>query len=70
METNGARIKKIWRATSFCSWVCTRQGKTEDLKAMLEAGMLVNLCDHKGNTLIMLASYNWKSWNNFYVNRF
>ena len=35
-----------------------RQGKTVDLKAMLEAGMPVNLCDHKGNTLIMLASYN------------
>ncbi|MBP7769684.1 MAG: ankyrin repeat domain-containing protein [Aliarcobacter sp.] len=35
-----------------------RTGKTEDLKAMLQAGMPVNLCDHKGNTLIMLASYN------------
>jgi len=35
-----------------------RMGKTEDLKAMLEAKMPVNLCDHKGNTLIMLASYN------------
>ena len=35
-----------------------RQGKTQDLKAMLEAKMPINLCDHKGNTLIMLASYN------------
>lgn len=35
-----------------------RQGKTEDLKAMLKAGMPVNLCDHKGNSLIMLSSYN------------
>ena len=35
-----------------------RQGKTVDLKAMLEAGMSVNLTDHKGNTLLMLASYN------------
>ena len=35
-----------------------RTGKTEDLKAMLQAGMPVNLCDHKGNSLIMLASYN------------
>ena len=35
-----------------------RVGKTQDLKAMLEAGMSVNLTDHKGNTLLMLASYN------------
>ena len=35
-----------------------RTGKTEDLKAMLQAGMPVNLCDHKGNSLLMLASYN------------
>ena len=35
-----------------------RTGKTEDLKAMLQARMPVNLCDHKGNSLIMLASYN------------
>jgi ankyrin repeat protein len=35
-----------------------RTGKTQDLKAMLQSGMPVNLCDHKGNSLIMLASYN------------
>ena len=35
-----------------------RQGKTQDLKLMLQAGMPVNLSDHKGNSLIMLASYN------------
>ena len=35
-----------------------RVGKTQDLKAMLEAGMSVNLTDHKGNTLLMLSSYN------------
>ena len=35
-----------------------RTGKTEDLKAMLQDGMPVNLCDHKGNSLLMLASYN------------
>ena len=35
-----------------------RTGKTQDLKAMLQYGMPVNLCDHKGNSLIMLASYN------------
>ena len=35
-----------------------RTGKTEDLKAMLQSGMPVNLSDHKGNSLIMLASYN------------
>lgn len=35
-----------------------RHGKTEDLRLMLNAGMSENLCDHKGNTLIMLASYN------------
>ena len=36
----------------------SRRGMTQDLKAMLDAGMPVNLCDHKGNSLIMLASYN------------
>jgi uncharacterized protein len=35
-----------------------RQGKTQDLKAMLDAKMPINLCDHKGNSLLMLASYN------------
>ncbi|RBQ31151.1 hypothetical protein CRU92_08245 [Arcobacter sp. FW59] len=35
-----------------------RQGKTKDLELMLESGMAVNLTDHKGNTLLMLASYN------------
>ena len=35
-----------------------RTGKTEDLKAMLQSGMPVNLSDHKGNSLLMLASYN------------
>lgn len=35
-----------------------RTGKTEDLKAMLQSGMPLNLSDHKGNSLIMLASYN------------
>jgi uncharacterized protein len=35
-----------------------RHGMTEDLKLMLNAGMPVDLCDHKGNTLLMLASYN------------
>ena len=35
-----------------------RQGKTEDLKMMLTSGMSVNLCDKKGNTLLMLSSYN------------
>ena len=35
-----------------------RQGMTEDLRMMLGSGMPVNLCDHKGNSLLMLASYN------------
>lgn len=35
-----------------------RRGMTQDLKAMLDVGMPVNLCDHKGNSLIMLSSYN------------
>ena len=35
-----------------------RRGQTEDLKAMLDVGMPANLCDYKGNSLLMLASYN------------
>ena len=35
-----------------------RLGKVDDLEKMINAGLNVNLCDHKGNTLLMLASYN------------
>lgn len=34
-----------------------RQGKTQDLKILLNSGMSVDLYDYKGNTLLMLASY-------------
>lgn len=37
-----------------------RRGKTQDLKAMIEAGISVDLSDHKGNSLLMLATYNGK----------
>ncbi len=35
-----------------------REGNTELLGAMLEAGMPANLVDAKGNSLLMLASYH------------
>ncbi|MEK7953639.1 ankyrin repeat domain-containing protein [Luteolibacter soli] len=35
-----------------------RQGDTEMLRPMLEAGMPVELKDSKGNTLLMLAAYH------------
>jgi len=35
-----------------------RQGNAEELRKMIEAGMPVNLADHKGQSLLMLASYN------------
>lgn len=35
-----------------------RAGKTLELKQMIEAGLSANLCDHKGQSLLMLASYN------------
>lgn len=35
-----------------------RRGKTKELESMLDAGLEVNLSDHKGNSLLMLASYN------------
>jgi uncharacterized protein len=37
---------------------CARRGESETLLAMVRAGMPVNLEDAKGNTLLMLASYN------------
>ena len=38
---------------------CARCGDRDDLLAvMLRAGMAVNLADHKGNTLLMLAAYH------------
>lgn len=35
-----------------------RRGDTANLEAMLRAGLPVNLADHKGNTLLMLAAYH------------
>ena len=35
-----------------------RHGETESLGAMLLHGLPVNLADLKGNSLLMLASYN------------
>ena len=35
-----------------------RSGQTSTLEPMLRSGMPVNLSDHKGNSLIMLASYH------------
>lgn len=35
-----------------------RSGETDSLRLMVEAGLPVNLCDHKGQSLLMLASYN------------
>lgn len=35
-----------------------REGKTQDLRMMIDAGMPADLADEKGQTLLMLASYN------------
>ena len=35
-----------------------RAGETELLESMVRAGLPVNLADHKGNTLLMLACYH------------
>jgi ankyrin repeat protein len=35
-----------------------RNGEIEALEAMVAAGLPVNLADHKGNTLLMLACYH------------
>ena len=35
-----------------------RQGETDSLAKMLYHGLPVNLADAKGNSLLMLASYN------------
>lgn len=37
---------------------CARTGDAETLRLMLQAGMPVNLADHKGNSLLMLAAYH------------
>ena len=57
MEATSDEIKRYEELQVF-ALDFARTGKTEDLKAMLQAGMPVNLSDHKGNSLIMLASYN------------
>ena len=35
-----------------------REGNTSELEYMLDYGMSVNLCTHKDDSLLMLASYN------------
>jgi ankyrin repeat protein len=35
-----------------------REGDTSGLKAMIQHGLSVNLCTHKDDSLLMLASYN------------
>ena len=57
MEATSDEIKRYEELQVF-ALDFARTGKTQDLKAMLQSGMPVNLCDHKGNSLIMLASYN------------
>ena len=57
METTEQELKRYEELQVF-ALDFARTGKTQDLKAMLQSGMPVNLSDHKGNSLIMLASYN------------
>jgi ankyrin repeat protein len=35
-----------------------RNGETQTLQSMIQAGLAVNLMDHKQNTLLMLAAYH------------
>ncbi|WP_324172731.1 ankyrin repeat domain-containing protein [Sulfurimonas sp.] len=35
-----------------------REGKTKELSSMIKHGMSVNLCTHKDDSLLMLATYN------------
>lgn len=37
---------------------CARNNDVNTLKSMLEAGFCVDFCDNKGNSLLMLATYN------------
>lgn len=57
MEVTQEELKRYEELQVF-ALEYARTGKTQDLKLMIEAGMSVNLSDHKGNTLLMLASYN------------
>ena len=57
METTEQELKR-YEELQVIALDFARTGKTEDLKAMLQSGMPLNLSDHKGNSLIMLASYN------------
>ncbi len=57
MEASQEELKR-YEELQIMALEFARRGKTEDLKAMIEAGMSLNLTDHKGNTLLMLASYN------------
>lgn len=57
MQTSAEELKRYEELQVF-ALDFARQGKTADLKAMIDAGMPVNLSDHKGNSLLMLASYN------------
>jgi ankyrin repeat protein len=49
---------KRYEELQFLALDFARQGQTSELKAMLEAKMPINLSDHKGNSLLMLAAYH------------
>ena len=49
-----ARFEELQRA----ALAFARKGETETLASMIEAGLSVDLQDEKGNSLLMLATYN------------
>lgn len=57
MDINDEELKR-YEELQTIALEFAREGNTQELKKMLDSAMPVNLSDHKGNTLLMLASYN------------
>ncbi len=56
--TLSAEEEKRYAELQAMALDAARHGELDLLEPMLEAGMPVNLCDEKGNTLLMLAAYH------------
>lgn len=54
----GPEEEARYREFQLLAFDRARRGETNDLAGMLRQGLPVNLCDRRGNSLLLLASYH------------
>lgn len=57
MYINAQEEEKLLELCQY-AFDCARNNDTQALKIMLDSGLNVNISNHQGNTLLMLAAYN------------